>query len=587
MGSVHITVQSRIRSNDTEQLVENTVITIRNSSFSSLDLKPGSKALITDCYIDGKFKPRPTLITANNSDISIQNCHFRNFINEHGSTILYGHNYSKITTENSVFIQHNSSKGVLLLHNKSSMHIGSSSISQDVAYIPGYSAITLKDRIRAFVNNTVFRNNSALMGGALIAEQHCKVTLTNCIFCSNKAKTLNIPKISNVEKAAPAIDKNNVGTYFFTNSSLFNHKSSHDKNLKLIAPHQATLVKGSTLNKTVSKKQEDPLLSVGGAVYAAIQSQLFARNCVFKGNSAEYHAGAMAVTANVTLEIQHTYFTRNSALMLGGAIHTTGNVTLDVHETVFVDNKAFSDSGAIDVQHQAHLRIKNCSFDNNISQCYGGAICGEFNATVDIQDTRFTSNRAVQGGAIDVDKQSLLRITNCTFEDNHAQLGGALFGGLDLVCKINKSHFLNNSTSKQGGAINIQQNGSLLITNSRLERNSVYGSLGGGIVVTFNVKSKIRETNFTGNSAPNGGGALVVASQTECHVEWCVFHNNTVNAFGGAVVMTAASSMKMNIPILQITMPLMEEPPMLNQIPSCRQKCAAIGKILQKKLEVR
>ena len=557
IGSVRLAVQSSIRSNDTEQFVENTVITIHNSSFGSLNLNPGSKALITSCYIDGKFKPRPTLITANNSDVSIQNCHFGNFINVNGSTVLYGHDNSHIIIENSVFIKHNNSKGIILMQNNSSMNITGSLISLNVASSPGYTAITLKTRIHADVINTVFRNNSALVGGVIIAENQCKSTLTNCTFSSNKAntgKTLNIPKSSNVEMPAHARDKNNMETYFFINPNLFNRRSSHDKNLELIAPHQAFLVKSSALNEKSNRKQEDPLLSMGGAVYVAIQSQLFEANCVFENNSAQY-AGAIAATRNVVVQIQKTNFTGNSAFEGGairldtvsylrttdcrfednhaqnaggaieggteavlkikrsyfsensasfsGAILATINVTLDIQETTFVGNMAFSDLGAIDVQHQAHLRIKNCLFDNNLSQRYGGAICGGFNATVDIQDTKFRRNRAVQGGAIDVDQRSFLQITNCTFKDNHAQLGGALFGGLDLVCEINKSHFLNNSASKQGGAINIQQNASLLITNSRLERNSVYGSLGGGIVVTFNVKSKIRETNFTGNSAPN------------------------------------------------------------------------------------
>ena len=306
-----------------------------------------------------------------------------------------------------------------------------------------------------------------------------------------------------------ARDKNNMETYFFINPNLFNRRSSHDKNLELIAPHQALLVKSSALNEKSNRKQEDPLLSMGGAVYVAIQSQLFVANCVFENNSAQY-AGAIAATRNVVVQIQKTNFTGNSAFEGGairldtvsylrttdcrfednhaqnaggaieggteavlkikrsyfsensasfsGAILATINVTLDIQETTFVGNMAFSDLGAIDVQHQAHLRIKNCLFDNNLSQRYGGAICGGFNATVDIQDTKFRRNRPVQGGAIDVDQRSFLQITNCTFEDNHAQLGGALFGGLDLVCEINKSHFLNNSASKQGGAINIQQN---------------------------------------------------------------------------------------------------------------------------------
>ena len=84
-----------------------------------------------------------------------------------------------------------------------------------------------------------------------------------------------MPRTSNVEMAARAIDKNNVGTYFFINPSLFNQTSSRDKNPEVIAPHPALLVKSSTLNNRSSKKEEDLLPSVGGAICVAMQSRAF------------------------------------------------------------------------------------------------------------------------------------------------------------------------------------------------------------------------------------------------------------------------------------------------------------------------
>ena len=388
---------------------------------------------------------------------------------------------------------------------------------------------------------------SHLVGGALSAVSECNITLTNSTFSSNKAKsdkTLDISKTSNIELAAHAADKNKIGIHLFINPILFNHTPSHDKNLKLIAAHKTLPIKSSMLNKKSNTSQEDLLPSVGGAIYVALQSRLFVTNCVFDDNSAQFFAGVIAATANVKLGIQHTYFTCNSATMQGGAILAKDNVTLDLQETVFVGNKAFSDGGAINIQHQVHLRMTNCLFDDNISGRVGGAFCAGLNTTIQIQETNFTRNRADQGGAIDVDMYSYLRITNCTFEDNRANHGGAIFGGFDLICEIIGSQFLKNSASQQGGAINVQTNANLLITNSRLERNFIDTDTGGRIVLAFNVKSNIRETNFTGNSAPNTAGALMVYSQTDCHVEWCIFHSNTANTVGGAVVISIRSSLR-------------------------------------------
>ena len=234
----------KVNLNHTEHMVENPEIVIHNSSFGSLDLNPGTKAQITDCYIDAQFKPRPTLITANNSDVSIQNCHFRNFINENGSTVLYGHYYSH-THHREFSLSSNTTvqKGFY----SCKITVTCSSIIQHIPImlplLTGYSAISLRDGIQAVVINTMFSNNSALVGGAVIARFQCKVTLTNSTFSSNKAiagKTLNISKISNlhVRRAAHMLLIKIPQPHMPpVSSALFNQTSLGDKKHKFIAAH--------------------------------------------------------------------------------------------------------------------------------------------------------------------------------------------------------------------------------------------------------------------------------------------------------------------------------------------------------------
>ena len=255
---IGIVVQSESQSNETEHMVANQEIVIHNSSFGSLDLKPGSKAQITDCYIDAQFKSRPTLITANNSDVSIQNCHFGNFNNENGSTVLYGHDNSHITIENSVFTQHNSSRGVLFLQRNSFMYINNLTYSDNIATTFGFSSIALEDRIRAVVNNTVFRNNSALGGGALITRGQCKVTLINCTFSSNKAKNF----IRQRSTGNP--DQNSIRTAMPMSPTLLNRTSTYGKKPKAIATN--LLVRNPVLKK-YSVDHVDPYPSSGGAIF--------------------------------------------------------------------------------------------------------------------------------------------------------------------------------------------------------------------------------------------------------------------------------------------------------------------------------
>ena len=306
--SVSLAGHSKIWTNNTELFTETTTISIRNSSFGNLDLKSVTKAQISKCYIDGEFKDRPTLITTINSDLTVQNCHFENFVNHNGSTILLGHNNSHVTIDNSVFIQHNSSKAVLFLQNNSSMHIGSSIFSQNVASCFGFSAISLYYMTCAIINNTTFRNNSALFGGAMIAADQSRITLTNCTISSNKA-TKKITQIIS-KGSICTLNPHNIGT--FPRIMSFKQTSSYNKEPETLAAHLA--------HPTVR-------LGLGGAVCVAKQSQLLVTNCVFEHNSAQ---------------------------VVGGTIMAGVNVTLDIRETTFVGNEAWQ-AGAIDIQQQAHL----------------------------------------------------------------------------------------------------------------------------------------------------------------------------------------------------------------------------------------
>ena len=574
VDSIDITVQSESPGDHIEQLVENPEIIIHNSSFGSLDLKPGTKAQITDCYIDAQFKPRTTLITANNSDVSIQNCHFGNFINQNDSTILYGHYYSHVTIENSVFIQHNSSKGVLFLQNNCYMFINNSTYSHNVATTFGFSSIAL-DRAHAVVNNTVFQTNSALGGGAMIAQYECRVALTNCTFSSNKAitgKTLNTSKNSNLRRAARTTNQNTT-TSSAMSSTLFNQTSLSDKKHKFIATR--LLAKRSILKK-FSVQKEDALLApspgYGGAVYVAVHSQLLVTNCNFEHNSAQswggaivtvfntsllvqgttfvgnkaQYGGAICVDLNATLYVEGTTFVGNKAQYRGGgggAIFALGNATLYVEGTTFVGNIVLGGGGAINAQQQVQLLMTNCTVDDNISLLGGGVATGG-NVTLDIRDTKFTGNRAaIQGGAISIDQQSYLRTTDCTFKYNRAEeIGGAIYGDFQVVLEINGSLFRNNS-ALQGGAINAQQQVNLSLRNCKFEHNFASG-LGGAIIVGISVKLKIQETNFfTGNDAHFGGALYVV--QSIGYVVLSVFDSNSAKSLGGAVFMESKSSLQL------------------------------------------
>ena len=519
----------------TQHMVENQQIAIHNSSFGSLFLNPGTKAQISECHIDGQLKPRPTLITAINSDITILNCHFGSFINENNfptvlrisnnchviidqsvfakyeGILLHGSDNSHFTINNSVFVKHN---GMLLLQNNGSLNMNNSLVSQNSGPSAGFSAIILQDGIRADIRNSMFEDNSAWKGGAINADNHCRLELVNCTFSRNKA----------------------IGS-----------------------------------------------VGLGGAISALRQVKVHITSCMFQDNFAQYLGGAIHGGIDVLLQIEDTNFTRNEAFVGGGfgimnqvkigiarclfednvACEKGGaifgdNITLQVHETTFVVNSALY-GGAMYVQAHTQALLTNCRFQNNVAENSGGAIRGQSYITLELHDTNFTSNKASQGGVFDIIDQANLLITQCVFEDNEAhQRGGAIsgqsitlyvgesrfitntaqYGGaVDVkqsILEINETYFSFNKASVQGAAIRVNISCQLLLRKCQFLNNTAQ-KLGGAVYGQENSTLKMHETNFTGNQAIQGG-AITTKQHGNLLITHCVFQENFAYEIGGAIL---------------------------------------------------
>ena len=432
------------------------------------------------------------------------------------------------------------------------MHISGSLVSRNVAFILGYSTISLQRGIQAVLQDTVFTNNSAINGGIMIAKDQCIITLTNCTFSSNKAitrKLLTIPKNLKSVIVTQSHHQNNTETFTARSPFLFNYTTSRHRNLQRALNHIKKqtkdkqsigvlpvdlLVRISSSNKK-SAQLKGVSRGLGGAIFVTIQSEILVTNCVFEDNSAQVGAGAIVAGFNVILDIQETTFIHNKALFYdGGAIYAQGNVILSVQETTFVGNKASRDGGVIDLEQHSHLRIKNCVFDENTSMRIGGAISGAVGVTLDIQETNFTRNSAtVQSGAIDVDQQAHIRIKNCVFEDNISQrIGGAITGTDNATVDVQETSFTRNRAVQAGG-IDVQYQSHLRITNCVFEDNVFQGS-GGAITGGFNASIGVQEANFIRNNASQGG-AITVSQQAQLRITNCLFDDNLSDLIGGAI----------------------------------------------------
>ncbi len=216
---------------------------------------------------------------------------------------------------------------------------------------------------------------------------------------------------------------------------------------------------------------------------------------------------------------------------------------------------------------QTIISANRCSFLNNTStqlgEAGGGAIFG-LTSTINIENSKFSGNKASLGGAIR-NLNSNLTVKSSTFSGNKAVdrnigNGGAIYidgaRGDNGQIVIQNSSFTSNSATSYGGAIlnSIYNNNKTTISNSQFVTNAVGGGSNGQggaiwstgdpasgghwIVNTNNTTLNITNTTIAGNIAGTQGGGLWIAR----HPKGAVISNSTINgnrtqsSMGGGIV---------------------------------------------------
>jgi autotransporter-associated beta strand protein/predicted outer membrane repeat protein len=128
-----------------------------------------------------------------------------------------------------------------------------------------------------------------------------------------------------------------------------------------------------------------------------------------------------------------------------------------------------------------------------------------------LENSEFTSNTTVLGGAIGNSGPSYLAIRNATFTSNQGEnAGGVIYSDSGAITTIVGSTF-NMNTSAQGGAIFIaSSSGQMTIESSTFTQNKA-GSSGGAINDRSTISMTITDSNFIQNTAGTSGGAIFLA----------------------------------------------------------------------------
>jgi predicted outer membrane repeat protein len=378
------------------------------------------------------------------------------------------------------------------------------------------------------ITNTIFRFNNATENGGAIDCNAENIGIYNLTFEDNYAGRYGAALCREVNATHGHGDHNN-----FTR----NHAGIAGAALAWMGVDDIHIDYYNFINNTAGQS--------GGAIYVSEGSDnCIIDHCYFNGNyiinDTGGHGGAVDIVGDDATIINSEFL--NNGAFYGGAIfagNSSGNT--NITNVTFDSNYASIDGGAIQIRGSSVL-LNDTRFYSNTAERSGGAIyVGGTGDSNKIYYSVFDDNKAGDhGGAIDwVAKSGDIFYSN--FTNNEAIYGGAIYlNGYSSYSRIFNDIFINNTASKNGGAIDC--NASNMGLNNTQFINNYAGEYGAALCREANATHGFGTNNtFIGNQAGLSGAALAWLGVTGIHIDNYTFINNTAFKSGGAIFVRADS----------------------------------------------
>ena len=424
------------------------------------------------------------------------------------------------------------------------------------------------------VENSTFRGNEALGGGALCSLDAEKVLITNTQFIENAAtqgagggaiyssgtrKLLHIEATQFLDNMGSTQGEDGYGggailsledtchlrildSSFVGNvAAPTTHSNGGGGGICVQSPAARVDIEASTFerNECVSSSVTD--LNGGGGVFSAALALLL-EGCVFVDNAAQF-GGGLASNDNRLLVSNSSFFNNIATQLNGGAVFSAGCSLPRIEDSTFIGNKAPQQPGgalylAFAVQGSF---VDGCSFVNN-SAILGGAIATFRNSgSQAIRNCTFFDNisRGDQGGALSSQRDEGLTVSHCAFVRNSVTDGGSaggLFSDGTANVTIIATTFVNNTAEVDAGAAWVAGASRLTVAaGSAFTNNIARHGGGGGIMIESCGIATITASHFSHNRAGGTfGGAVNFFGTMRASLEDCHFANNKA-IDGGAV----------------------------------------------------
>lgn len=279
----------------------------------------------------------------------------------------------------------------------------------------------------------------------------------------------------------------------------------------------------------------------GGGIFNS--GSLTLRDTQVTDNRASFGGGIRSVGGDTTI-IDST-IGNNIATVVGGGIYfTLGNHS--IANSTIENNSAERYGGGI-ANNQSTLTVTNSIINRNTSQFSGGGISGSNSSSdsgdVSIANSVISNNIAAErGGGIEVEEDGTLSITDSTLSDNEAQFGAGLFSA--GTATVTRSTVSGNESSENGGGLELYSfigtdtPSTLVVDTSTITSNTAQNN-GGGIQGSRGAVT-ISNSTITSNSAATGGGVI---TSGDLEITGSLISGNTVgfgsSLTGGASNVTA------------------------------------------------
>ena len=345
------------------------------------------------------------------------------------------------------------------------------------------------------VIDSVFENNSAVVGGSIFSWRNSNVTIVNSTFYYNSASSHDI----HVESYGGAV-------YF----------ESDDNNSNLV-PYGSYMMIYSTSFIENKAHYGGALAIVAG--YISVKSSYFRRNIAVYGGS--------LMTIITTIVTDNSEFESNIAAA-GGAAVAYDYTAFSISNSVFTLNTAQNIGGAIAAE-KASCKIFNSDFSNNTAE-RGGALIVRNSKLLNVNMSRFNHNYVLGsngvGGVIRT-IQSKVMIYHSQFYKNGAEDEGGVMSSLTgSQIGIEDCQFVNNYAQSAAGVLLLQNYSSAAILGSNFENNSA-GLVAGVVGLAIRSSLTISRSHFYSNQAPSGSGVLQAQIWSITMIFNSVFHNTT------------------------------------------------------------